>query len=426
MTQSIPDMNCIKKFEEEVKPRRRMRQKGNMGFLWLFLCSILIGVVVGVLYVFMKKKGGIKLPEKTAGVYLVLGLLWYVASTILQLFIHEAGHLVFGLLSGYRFLSFRVFSLTFVKKDGKIVIKKLKIPGTAGQCLMYPPKWDDRKKYPYALYNLGGGFLNLIAGAVFLPLCFLGNTGLSVAVGIFAFTGAVTGLSNIIPCTIGIPNDGKNFMWCKKSIDNRKAFYLQLAMNAEMSDGKQLLDYPVEHFRLSEQADLRNSLTGYLRLMEYYWHLLSDHMEEAERCLSSLEQQAKEIPVFILNVVDLERLALQVQRKASIEEIAALFAVTAPILRTNKSDPGIVRVKYTYALCLTEEEKEKIEWLCCVHNGKLPKKLPKQKPMDATEALKEAEQIKKKHPVTGEADYQMQLLYKVREDFTEKRNQKLY
>ena len=43
----------------------------------------------------------------------------YVA-IIVQIIIHEAGHLIFGQLSGYEFSSFRIFSFMWIKKNGKI------------------------------------------------------------------------------------------------------------------------------------------------------------------------------------------------------------------------------------------------------------------------------------------------------------------
>ena len=45
-------------------------------------------------------------------------------SYLLIIIIHEAGHLVFGLLSGYKYLLFRVGSLTLIKRNNKFEFKK--------------------------------------------------------------------------------------------------------------------------------------------------------------------------------------------------------------------------------------------------------------------------------------------------------------
>ena len=41
--------------------------------------------------------------------------------------IHELGHLIFGLLSGYKFSSFRIGNIMLVKTGGKLKFKKLTI-----------------------------------------------------------------------------------------------------------------------------------------------------------------------------------------------------------------------------------------------------------------------------------------------------------
>lgn len=82
----------------------------------------------------------------------------------LQTILHEAGHLVFGLASGYRFVSFRIGSLMWQKDGGKLRFCRFQLAGTGGQCLMAPPDLTNGKM-PCKLYNLGGALMNLIAAA---------------------------------------------------------------------------------------------------------------------------------------------------------------------------------------------------------------------------------------------------------------------
>ena len=65
-----------------------------------------------------------------------------VISFVLHIIIHEAGHLVFGLLTGYKFVSFRVFNVLIDKEENdKIRLRTVQgVDGTGGQCLMSPPK----------------------------------------------------------------------------------------------------------------------------------------------------------------------------------------------------------------------------------------------------------------------------------------------
>ena len=46
-------------------------------------------------------------------------LLLLYAAVFLQLILHEAGHLLFGLASGYRFSSFRIGSMMWIRQNSK-------------------------------------------------------------------------------------------------------------------------------------------------------------------------------------------------------------------------------------------------------------------------------------------------------------------
>ena len=94
------------------------------------------GVASGILFA-----GGIQASDgKDLVVVLFMSLLSAIAAFFLQVFFHESGHLIFGLLTGYRFVSFRIGHLMFVRQDGVMNIRRMSITGTGGQCLMAPPE----------------------------------------------------------------------------------------------------------------------------------------------------------------------------------------------------------------------------------------------------------------------------------------------
>ena len=141
-------------------------KKKKIGQILIPVCFVLIGAVCGIL--FMKY---LDRPE-TAGtsgggkiLTILVALVSMYAALFLQIIIHEAGHLVFGLLTGYRFISFRVSSFMWMKDSDRIRFKRLSVAGTGGQCLMAPPELKDGKM-PVQLYNYGGAIMNLIASAV--------------------------------------------------------------------------------------------------------------------------------------------------------------------------------------------------------------------------------------------------------------------
>ena len=116
-----------------------------------FLISLVIGMAVGLLIAtvlivsftdmtfaeFMVKLKSAKLSDGLVGAG--VGIIAFIVSIAVLVIIHEAGHLVCGLLSGYRFVSFRIFNFTIIKIDGKLRVRKYSIAGTGGQCLLTPP-----------------------------------------------------------------------------------------------------------------------------------------------------------------------------------------------------------------------------------------------------------------------------------------------
>lgn len=87
---------------------------------------------------------------------LISVVLWLVASA-LQVAIHEIGHLVGGLISGYTlvFFSIGAVKLSYIKKRFSITIGKSR----GGQCVMEPRNPETSH---YFCYNLGGIFANLL------------------------------------------------------------------------------------------------------------------------------------------------------------------------------------------------------------------------------------------------------------------------
>ncbi|MDE5736021.1 MAG: hypothetical protein K2H65_02955, partial [Bacteroidales bacterium] len=113
------------------------------GLLIGCLAGLLIGMVCVTLFTdttpaeFIAKLGNLELSEGLT--VLLVSIAVFLLSLLLLVTLHEAGHLAFGLMSGYRFVSFRIFNLTFIKLDGRLRVKRFSVAGTGGQCLLPPP-----------------------------------------------------------------------------------------------------------------------------------------------------------------------------------------------------------------------------------------------------------------------------------------------
>lgn len=175
--------------------------------------------------------------------------------------IHEGGHLVFGLLSGYGFSSFRIWSFMILKGERGLEFKRYKLAGTGGQCLMIPPNGRNEDA-PVLLYNLGGVIFNLILSLVcfYFYFAYPDVIILSCTMLLTGVLSAFTLLTNGIPMYIGgIANDGMNALSLRKDKSAKTAFLNQLRMNRGQICGQKLSDMPDEWFAIPDGADRQNT-----------------------------------------------------------------------------------------------------------------------------------------------------------------------
>ena len=175
-------------------------------------------------------------------------------SVLLQTIIHELGHLIFGLITKYKFVAFQLFSISLVNKDNKIRIEKSMIPGTLGYNIM-EPLLGDYKKQPFFLYILGGVILNIIFSLLILCIVLLNifNLYVNIALHSCIFVGWFFMLNNGIPKKVNsLANDGYNALFQRKSDIIRKSTYVQLKIQSLSIKGILPSQMPEEWFELSD------------------------------------------------------------------------------------------------------------------------------------------------------------------------------
>ena len=214
--------------------KREKKAKQDHGTVFSTLCMVLFGAALGIF-------AGKDLFEIVEGVSFgeyLLHVAWLIvmmtAAFYLQTILHEGGHLVCGLLTGYRFVSFRIGSWMVQRENGRLRFHRYTLAGTAGQCLLAPPELTNGKM-PYKLYNLGGVLANLLAvalaGALIAPC--RNVWGARVLFEMLCVTGLGTALTNGIPLRVqGVANDGANARDLGKDPAALRAFWVQLSMNA--------------------------------------------------------------------------------------------------------------------------------------------------------------------------------------------------
>lgn len=383
-----------------LKEYKSIIKKVSKRAMLTLLANLSLGVVLGVLIVVIGaifERNGI-LAFDSFIAYIALGFVLFFVFFVFQIVIHEAGHLIFGLISGYNFLSFRIFSLTLVKVDGRITRKKYSIKGTAGQCLMYPPTRKADGSFPYKLYNLGGGLANLIVSLPFLPLIIYIDNSLARTIFIsFFISGILTAATNLIPMDLGIHNDGMNLVSLNKGRCYQDSFYLQLKVNAELSEGKLMTDYDPAVFDLPKGADDTNMLTAFNRFYLYYWYLAKHDFDAAYQLLMKMNEKISEYPIAIFNMLQAEKLFFMVLMHGPIEEKAVLYYRVRLLFQTAKTNMEILRIRYIYESILSEDDKKKIETL--VKN----KKQKKWKECDLVKLRQDIDRTAMNYPAIGEA-----------------------
>jgi len=227
---------------------------------------------------------------------IIAGIVGLVGSLPLLVIIHEAGHLVCGLLSGYRFVSFRIFSYTLIRLDGKIRVKRFALAGTGGQCLLSPP---DRPlaEIPTGWYNVGGVLANVAALLAVAPLLLLNLHALVYTfVVVFCLTDIFLIFINGIPLKVnGMGNDAYNVVLLCKNLQSKRGLVLQLRSNALIQEGVRPKDMPDEWFELSPTVDYRNALEVSVPLMRAARLLDMERWEEAYREFASIYTHKDEI-----------------------------------------------------------------------------------------------------------------------------------
>jgi hypothetical protein len=181
---------------------------------------------------------------------------------ILQIVIHEGGHLVAGLLTGYRFVSFRLLSYTLVNKDGRLLWRKYDLAGTGGQCLMAPPD-KPIEQIDTRWYNAGGVLANIVTALLSIVLIWTFDLPkwLDLTLAMMALIGITLAFTNGIPMKVGgVANDGSNLFQLEKDLPTKRCFCTILEANARNQEGVPYNEMHDSLFELPQPLDWDNSM----------------------------------------------------------------------------------------------------------------------------------------------------------------------
>ena len=318
-----------------------------------------IGVILGfAMIAFLEWQLPENLPSSVKAVRTCIMLVLLYFSWFLHIVIHEAGHLICGLLTGYSFSSFRIGSIMLLKENGKLVTKRLKIAGTGGQCLMAPPEMVNGT-FPVALYNLGGPVFNLVVSLAFVPVLLGSPKGGYLALFSFLMVGVgiVCGISNGIPLrTKSVDNDGYNAISLRKNKDAMRAFWIQMKVNEQLRHGVRTKDMPDDWFQVPSNEAMKNSMVATIGVYAAS-RLMDQHkFDEAEALISHILEIETGIVAIHRNLLLCDLIYLELIGQNRSDRLDELYSKgLKKFIKTMKAFPSIIRMEYAYYLLAADD-----------------------------------------------------------------------
>ena len=325
------------------------------------------GFIAGVVIISLLKWFFYDLSNELFILAAICCILIAICALIAGIAIHEAGHLIFGLMTGYKFSSYRIFSLILLKdENNKFRLKRFKIAGTGGQCLMIPPDMKD-EKIPSTLYNFGGVIANAIIGVVFfiLFLIFLNVKILALVMLIFSITNITFAMANGIPMSAsGVDNDARNAIAIKENPAAMRAFWIQMKINEKTSKGIRLKDMPDEWFALPSEEKMQNSMIASLAVFAANRLVDEKRFEEADELMTQIIEGENATIMFYKQLLTCDRIYIELIGECRSEVIENMLNTNQKsIMKAMRDYPAIIRTQYTYELLLKENAEKANYWL---------------------------------------------------------------
>ncbi len=335
---------------KEVKKEKK--KTGNiLSSIFVIITYLLIGFFCGFA---MSAMANTMITEKTSLLWDLFAFAISVAATyaafVLIIAIHEAGHLLFGLLTGYTFLSFRVLSFMIVKEGERYRFCRYSLAGTGGQCLMAPPELKDGKM-PYVLYNLGGVILNGISAIIGVFLFFLIRIPFASYILLtFAVLNIWLLLTNGIPMRMGVDNDGYNAMSLGKKPSALKAFWVQMKVTEYVTKGVRLKDMPDELFLLPTDEEMNNTMCAAQAVFLCNRLLDEGKREEAITLINKLTEEKNAISDLHKKLLYCDKITLLLLGGKADEAALLLTREQKSFMAAMKKFLSVIRTEYAIAV----------------------------------------------------------------------------
>ena len=206
-----------------------------------------------------------------------------------------------------------------MKVDGHLRLRRLRLAGTDGQCLMSPPDMVDGR-LPVTLYNFGGALANLLTAALALALYGPARrVPLLAAFLLFlAVIGGFTAAMNGIPLRLGnIDNDGRNALSLGRDPAALRAFWVQMKVAEAQARGLRLREMPEDWFSMPGDEALQNAMTAAQGVLVCNRLVDEGRLAEADRAIAHLLAGSRGLPGLYRGLLVCDRVTVELLGKSA-------------------------------------------------------------------------------------------------------------
>ncbi|NLL00984.1 MAG: hypothetical protein GX271_10025 [Clostridiales bacterium] len=284
---------------------------------------------------------------KTMGKILIHIIPAIAIGFLVQIILHELGHLIGGLITGWKFLYLQIYKLIIKREKHRL---KIMIVGEVGyRCIMYPISISQGAK----LYTMGGCIMNLISSIV--GLLFLVFASVTLVMWLYIWSFFTFGIGLFIMNGIARIEKVCNDKACSNLLRVDK--HSRLCHNAQLIIARHLMN-GLSYSEIGEEIiclcpDIaENDIEAYQAMLEYYYYLdINNHimMRQALNKIRSRDNISKELLYSLeLELIYLE-LLLSLRPLDSLHNNTLLNSVGEKISCYDKNgDIHSLRVRLVY------------------------------------------------------------------------------
>lgn len=271
---------------------------------------------------------------------------------------HELGHLIFGKINNFAFLSFTVWFFRISKIGKKLRFDFVKMNEEAGSTEFIPIGTKNLEKRLKSM-TFGGLLFSFITMLFSLPVFFITSTPLWLYcfLAMFLPIGAFVLFGNALPMVNdGAYNDGGVIYGINKQTDSIKVLINILKVHAELYKGKTPAE--IDETLYFDLPQLPEDDINFITLLNlrYNYYLDKQDYENAKKIISRLTTLTEYMPKSIYNAIKADELYSCCTFDLNEQKADELTLELEKYLNKNNSATNL-RVKLAYILLLKEDKQ---------------------------------------------------------------------